>query len=83
MNEMMRGGLLFVAGIVVGAAGASLMARQDNPIRGAVVGTLAQGLAMKDKMLTSLEKVKENAEDMVAEAKQVKPGTAGLPDQSK
>ncbi|WP_045221245.1 DUF1490 family protein [Desulfonatronum thioautotrophicum] len=83
MNDMIRGGLLFLAGAVVGAAGASLMARQDNPLRGAVVGTLAQGLAAKDKMLTSLEKAKENVEDMVAEARQAKPTPTGLPDQSK
>ncbi|WP_051822801.1 hypothetical protein [Desulfonatronum thiodismutans] len=73
MNEMMRSGLWLLAGVVIGAAGASLMARQDSPLRGAVVGTLAQGLAVKDKMLTSLEKAKENVEDLVAEAKQAKP----------
>ncbi len=82
MNEMMRSGLWLLAGVVIGAAGASLMARQDSPLRGAVVGTLAQGLAVKDKMLTSLEKAKENVEDLMAEAKQAKPST-GLPDQSK
>ncbi len=82
MNELMKNGLWLLAGVVIGAAGASLMARQDSPLRGAVVGTLAQGLAAKDKMLTSLERAKENVEDLMAEAKQVKP-SAGLPDQSK
>jgi len=69
MNELMKNGLWLLAGVVIGTVGATLLARQDSPLRGAVVGALSQGMAVKDKVVTSLEKAKENVEDLVAEAR--------------
>ncbi|SDB61644.1 Protein of unknown function [Desulfonatronum thiosulfatophilum] len=83
MNELMKSGLWFVAGVVVGAVGVNYAARQDNPLRGVMVGTLAQGIAVKEKVFTSLEKAKENVEDMVAEAKHVQSGDRQVPEKSK
>ncbi|GAB6057527.1 DUF6110 family protein [Desulfonatronum parangueonense] len=71
MNYFFRYGLWFAAGVAVGAAGVNFVARKDNSLRGAMVGTLSQGIAAKEKVLASLEKIKENVEDMVAEAKHV------------
>lgn len=71
MDETLRNGLVyFLAGVAVGAAGATLLARQNGTVRGAVVGSLAQGLAVRDKVLMTLEKAKEDVEDLVAEARQ-------------
>ena len=55
LNYFMRYGLWFVAGVAVGATGVNLLTRKDNPLRGAMVGALAHGIAAKEKVLISLE----------------------------
>lgn len=75
MNELVKGGLWLLTGVVIGTAGATLLSRQEGLLRGAMVGTLAQGMAAKDKVLSSLEKAKEGVEDMVAEARHVQSGS--------
>ena len=82
MDETLRNGLVyFLAGVAVGAAGATLLARQNSTVRGAVVGSLAQGLAVRDKVLMTLEKAKEDVEDLVAEARQTRGGDLRETDQ--
>ena len=75
MNELVKGGLWLLTGVVIGAAGATLLSRHEGLLRGAMVGTLAQGMAAKDKVLSSLEKAKEGVEDMVAEARHAQSGS--------
>jgi exonuclease VII small subunit len=74
MNEVVKNALWILAGVALGATGASLMSRHEMSLRGAVVGTLAQGMSVKDKVVTTLEKAKENVEDIVAEARHVQTG---------
>jgi len=81
MNEIVKNGLWLLAGVVIGATGASLLARQESSLRGVVVGTIAKGMSMKDKVATSLEKAKENVEDIVAEAKYAQTGGGQEKDQ--
>ncbi|GAB6057536.1 DUF6110 family protein [Desulfonatronum parangueonense] len=84
MNEVVvRSGFWFLAGVVAGAAGVGLMARQDSSLRGAVVGTLAHGMTARDKVLSSVARAKENVEDMVAEAKHTQSSALESSEQSK
>ncbi len=82
MNEIVKNGLWLLAGVVIGATCASLLAKQESSFRGAVVGTIAKGMSMKDKVVTSLEKAKENVEDIVAEAKYAQIGKSHEKNQS-
>lgn len=83
MNEIVKNGLWLLAGVVIGATGASLLARQESSVRGVVVGTIAKGMSVKDKVVTSLEKARENVEDMVAEARYAQTGGGQEKDQQK
>jgi hypothetical protein len=74
MNEIVKKGLWLLAGVVIGATGARLTARKESIFRGVVVGTIAKGISVKEKVTTSLEKARENVEDIVAEAKYVQTG---------
>lgn len=69
MDNFIKGGLVLLAGIAIGAAGTLIITRRDESVRDTVVGAVAQGMKVKEKVLTSLEKAKENVEDMVAEAR--------------
>ncbi len=69
MNGIIKYGFWFLAGVVAAKTGSRLMSAPDHALRATVVGTLAQGIAAKDKVFASMEKAKENIEDVVAEAK--------------
>lgn len=69
MNEFIKGGLWMMAGVIIGATGAGFLSKRDSLFRGIVVGTLSQGISIKEKVATSMEKAKENVEDIVAEAR--------------
>lgn len=71
MNEIIKYGFWFLAGFAAAKAGSHLLSGQETSLRTAAVGTVAQGLAAKDKVLTSMEKARENVEDIIAEAKHV------------
>ena len=71
MNDIIKYGFWFLAGVAAAKAGAHLLAGQETSLRTAAVETVAQGLAAKEKVLTSVEKARENVEDIMAEARHI------------
>ncbi len=67
-------GILFGAGVLVGAVGALVL--NSDRVRPALTGAVRGVLDAKDAVLDRVETIKEDMEDLVAEAKQ---GRAGKP----
>ena len=67
MNENMKYGLFFLGGLALGAIGAVSKGKLDlKPI---AADLLSRGMDVKDAVLAKVETVKENMDDMVAEAR--------------
>lgn len=64
-----KSAVCFVGGLVFGTAGLKLLSSKDA--KNAYVHTVAAGLRMKECVLDTVEKVQENAEDVLAAAKAV------------
>ena len=60
MNENMKYGLFFLGGLALGAIGA---------VKPMAADLLSRGMDVKDAVLAKVETVKENMDDMVAEAR--------------
>lgn len=60
---------LFASGLAMGTAGIKILASRDA--RKVYVGCVAAGLRAKECVLDTVTKVQENAEDILAEAKQI------------
>ncbi len=67
MNGFWRFALTFLGGAVVGAIGATVVARQDG-IRPAAANLISRGIDAKDALMGKVDTLKENVEDLVAEA---------------
>jgi hypothetical protein len=74
MNEIVKNGFWLLAGVITGVTGTRLLSKHAVPFRGMFVGAIAQGMSVKDKVAISLEKARENVEDIVAEARHVQSG---------
>lgn len=61
--------LWFMAGGAMGALAAIGISKLSKKIRPAAVGVTKEGLAFKEWLIANYEKVKEDIEDIVAEAK--------------
>lgn len=61
--------LWFMAGGALGALAAIGISKLSKKIRPAAVGVTKEGLAFKEWLIANYEKVKEDIEDIVAEAK--------------
>lgn len=59
----------FAGGLLFGTAGVKLLSSKDA--KNAYIKTVAAGLRVKDCMMETVNKVQENAEDVLAAAKQV------------
>ena len=57
-------------GVLAGAIGSKII--QSQKMKDLAVGAVASGLKIKDDVDKTVEKVKENADDIVAEAKVLK-----------
>lgn len=68
MNENIKYGLIFLGGLAVGALGAAAVSRNGLTMKPLATDILSRGMDVKDAMLGKVEIVKENIEDMVAEA---------------
>lgn len=55
------------AGVVLGVIGDKIL--KSNAVKNLVVSTVSEGLKVKEGIDKTIEKAKENAEDVVAEAK--------------
>ncbi|WP_035244808.1 hypothetical protein [Desulfonatronovibrio hydrogenovorans] len=74
MSEFGRGAIWFGAGLVLGYLGSKLMEDPQGKVRRAAVEAVSQGMTFKDRVMTSVERARENVEDMVAEARHSREG---------
>ncbi len=72
MNDYLKSGLFFAAGVALGALGAVALGKGKFSVRPAMADLLSHGMDLKDKTAAVLERAKENIEDLLAEAKHVK-----------
>ncbi len=69
-NDYVKFGLFFLGGVALGALGAVAVTKGDVKIKPLVADALSRGLEIKDALLAKVETVKEDVDDMVAEARQ-------------
>lgn len=69
MNEGMKCGLFFLGGLLVGSLGAMAISRGRLDLRPLATDLISKGLDAKDAMMARVETVRENMEDLVAEAR--------------
>lgn len=68
MNETTKYGLIFLGGLVVGALGAVAVSRGKLNVKPLASELLSGGMQLRDKIMSGVEGVKEDLEDVVAEA---------------
>lgn len=68
MNEGVKYGLFFLGGIALGALGTVAVSRGKLNLKPAAADLISRGLDVKDAVLAKVETVKENMEDLLAEA---------------
>lgn len=68
MNEYLKYGLFFLGGAALGAIGAVAVSRGKLDIKPFAADLMSRGLDAKEALLTKAEAMRENIEDMVAEA---------------
>ncbi|WP_418765876.1 DUF6110 family protein [Mailhella sp.] len=71
MNDNMKYGLFFLGGVALGAIGAVAVSRGKLDLKPFATELMSRGLDAKDALLAKAETVRENVEDMVAEAQAV------------
>lgn len=71
MNENMKYGLFFLGGVALGVVGAVAVSKGKLDIKPFAAELLSRGMDMKDAVLARVDSVKEDVEDMVAEARAV------------
>ena len=69
MNENMKYGLFFLGGLALGAIGAVAVSKGKLDLKPMAADLLSRGMDVKDAVLAKAETVKENMDDMVAEAR--------------
>ncbi len=67
MYGLLRFGLVFLGGAALGAMAATCTARKDG-VRPLAAELLSRGMDVKDCVMGKVETLKENVEDLVAEA---------------
>ena len=70
MNENMKYGLFFLGGLPLGAIGAVAASRGKLDVKPLAADLLSRGMDVRDAVLAKVETVKENVDDMVAEARE-------------
>lgn len=83
MNNYTKYGLIFLGGVALGALGAMAISRgRVQGVKPLATDLVAGGIALRDKLMAVAEGVKEDIEDVVAEAqlkirKKDGPGSSG------
>lgn len=67
--KFMKEAICFAGGLVFGTAGIKILSSKDA--KKAYVHTVAAGLRMKECVKDTVNGIRENAEDVLAEAKQI------------
>ena len=71
MNKNLKYGLFFLGGIALGALGTVAVSKGKLDIKPLATDLLSRGMDIKDAMMAKVETVRENMDDMVAEARNV------------
>lgn len=69
MNDGLKYGLWFLGGVALGALGAVAASRGKLDFKPLASELLSRGIEVKDALLTKVEALKEDAEDVAAEAR--------------
>lgn len=72
MGEYNRNGLFLIGGVVLGVVATAVLGQQKDRLRPAVADLISRGLDAKDQALVAVETVKEHAEDLLAEAEDLR-----------
>lgn len=67
MSDFGKSVIIFGAGLAIGYLGTRILENPEGSRVGAV-SAVSRGMAIKEKVMTGVEKTRENVEDMVAEA---------------
>lgn len=68
MNENFKYGLFFLGGVALGAIGAVAVSRGKLDLKPFATELVSRGLDAKDVLMAKAETMRENMEDLVAEA---------------
>ena len=68
MNENFKYGLFFLGGVALGAIGAVAVSRGKLDLKPFAAELVSRGIDAKDALMAKAETVRENMEDLVAEA---------------
>ena len=69
MNENMKYGLFFLGGLALGAIGAVAVSKGKLDLKPMAADLLSRGMDVKDALLSKVEAIKEDVEDLTAEAR--------------
>ena len=69
MNSNLKYGLFFLGGVALGAIGAVAVSRGRLDLKPLAADLISRGLEVKDAVLAKADAVREDVDDMVAEAR--------------
>ncbi len=69
MNSFIKYGLVFLGGLAVGVLGASAARRGSLNLKPLATDLISRGLDVKDALLSKVEAVREDMQDLAAEAR--------------
>ena len=69
MNEGMKCGLWFLGGVALGVLGAVAVSKGKLDFKPLATDLLSRGMDVKDALLSKVESIKEDVEDLTAEAR--------------
>lgn len=69
MNSVFKYGLVFLGGLVVGALGSAAVKRGSLDLKPLATDLISRGMDVKDALLSKVEAVKEDMQDLAAEAR--------------
>ncbi|WP_297260103.1 hypothetical protein [uncultured Desulfovibrio sp.] len=69
MNSVFKYGLVFLGGLVVGALGATAAKRGSLNLKPLATDLISRGMDVKDALMSKMEAVKEDMQDLAAEAR--------------
>ena len=70
MNIGIKFGLFFLGGIALGALGAVALSKGKLNLKPVAADLISRGMDVKDALMSKVEAVKEDMEDLAAEARQ-------------
>ena len=69
MNSGFKCGLWFLGGLIIGAVGVTAVSRGKVDFKPLATDLISRGIDVKDALLTKVEALKEDVEDLTAEAR--------------